>query len=245
MRKVIKEIKVYSVDDLMLPENENLKNRILEQNRTEYVEYYEWWDYAYERHTENLKEKGFDNVDIQFSGFWSQGDGARIQCEISFLEASILFKDKFKVPDDFDFGICGTIRIYANNNHYCHFNTLAIEYEYFENVDHQYEYMIVHETLSFIKDVSGKLYSDLQNEYEYLTSDDYILSNFKESDTEFTENANFFIETEKGDHDMADTLELFFDDLTEDAKQRVIDFLGENGNYDVAPLAIIETGIIE
>ena len=193
MRKVIKEIKVYSVDDLMLPENENLKNRVLEQNRTEHIDYDEWWDSVNEMHTEDLKEKGFDDVNIQFIGFWSQGDGARIQCEIPFLEASILLRDKFKVPDDFDFGICDTIRITANNNHYCHPNTLFVDHEYSDNEDRQYEYMIVQETLSFIKDVSEKLYSDLQKEYENLTSDDYILTNFKEADAEFTEDANFFI----------------------------------------------------
>ena len=39
---------------------------------------------------------------------------------------------------------------------------------------------------------------------------------------------------------MDDNLELFFDDLTEEAKQRVLAFLGDDGNYDVMPLVIME-----
>lgn len=35
--------------------------------------------------------------------------------------------------------------------------------------------------------------------------------------------------------------EIFFDDLNDDVKEELIDFLGgENGNYDVIPLAVIE-----
>ena len=37
---------------------------------------HEWWDHIYEEWTEELKEMGFDGIDISFSGFASQGDGA-------------------------------------------------------------------------------------------------------------------------------------------------------------------------
>lgn len=33
-----------------------------------------------------------------------------------------------------------------------------------------------------------------------------------------------------------ETLELFLKDLTEEAQQKLINFLGENGNYDVIPI---------
>lgn len=38
-----------------------------------------------------------------------------------------------------------------------------------------------------------------------------------------------------------DVFEIFFDDLNDDAKKQLVEFLGgENGNYDVIPLARIE-----
>lgn len=39
---------------------------------------------------------------------------------------------------------------------------------------------------------------------------------------------------------MPKTLELYFQDLTPEAQQRLVDFLGDNGNYDVFPLATLE-----
>lgn len=35
-----------------------------------------WWEYVYEKWNAALKEIGFTDPDISFSGFWSQGDGA-------------------------------------------------------------------------------------------------------------------------------------------------------------------------
>lgn len=42
-----------------------------------------WWDGVYDNWTEALRSIGFDDVEISFSGFWSQGDGA------SFVSKSI------------------------------------------------------------------------------------------------------------------------------------------------------------
>lgn len=41
-----------------------------------------------------------------------------------------------------------------------------------------------------------------------------------------------------------DVFELFFDDLNDDAKKRLVEFLGgDNGNYDVIPLVSIELDV--
>lgn len=37
---------------------------------------YQWWDCTYEEWTAELKDMGFDGINIAFTGFWSQGDGA-------------------------------------------------------------------------------------------------------------------------------------------------------------------------
>ena len=34
-------------------------------------------------------------------------------------------------------------------------------------------------------------------------------------------------------------VEIFWDDLTEEAQRRIINFIGDNGNYDVFPIATI------
>lgn len=37
---------------------------------------YEWWDHVYDEWKAELEDMGFDDVDINFTGFYSQGDGA-------------------------------------------------------------------------------------------------------------------------------------------------------------------------
>ncbi len=35
-------------------------------------------------------------------------------------------------------------------------------------------------------------------------------------------------------------IEIYWDDLTEEKKQEILNMLGDNGNWDVIPMAIIE-----
>ena len=39
---------------------------------------------------------------------------------------------------------------------------------------------------------------------------------------------------------MPKTLELYFQDLNPEAQQRLVDFLGDNGNYDVFPIIVLK-----
>lgn len=36
------------------------------------------------------------------------------------------------------------------------------------------------------------------------------------------------------------TIEIYFDDLTEEKQKEILDTLGDNGNYDLFPLASLE-----
>ena len=36
------------------------------------------------------------------------------------------------------------------------------------------------------------------------------------------------------------TIEIYFDDLTEEKQKEILDTLGDNGNYDLVPLASLE-----
>lgn len=41
---------------------------------------------------------------------------------------------------------------------------------------------------------------------------------------------------------MGETLELFWDDLTPEAQQKIIDAFGDNCNFDVIPFCILYNG---
>lgn len=51
------------------------KERARDNYRTSGLDY-DWWDHIYEEWHEELREMGFSNPEISFSGFASQGDGA-------------------------------------------------------------------------------------------------------------------------------------------------------------------------
>lgn len=61
-----------------------LSDEAKETARQEYRENgldYNWWEHIYEEWTTELEEMGFDGIEISYSGFWSQGDGASFTAE--------------------------------------------------------------------------------------------------------------------------------------------------------------------
>lgn len=48
---------------------------------------YEWWEFIYEDWKTWLENSGFESPEINFSGFWSQGDGASFTCRSFDLTA--------------------------------------------------------------------------------------------------------------------------------------------------------------
>lgn len=54
----------------------NINPKTLDKYRHINVEHIDWWDSTYEMFREDMKEKGIDVEQMYFSGFWSQGDGA-------------------------------------------------------------------------------------------------------------------------------------------------------------------------
>lgn len=53
-----------------------IADKMLEKYRHINVECMDWWDSVYETFKEDMKEHGIDVDKMYFSGFWSQGDGA-------------------------------------------------------------------------------------------------------------------------------------------------------------------------
>ncbi len=47
---------------------------------------HDWWEFIYEEWTNILDKIGFENADISFSGFWSQGDGASFKSDVDVVK---------------------------------------------------------------------------------------------------------------------------------------------------------------
>lgn len=123
----------------------------------------QWSDDIITNFKEQLENKfGMTDVKIRFSGFGSQGDGA------SFTGR--LFLDEFVKEINL------ILDLEEIDNRYVHKNTVKPNYEWVEN-DLEY----------WREKKCDEIYSALEDEYNYLISDDTIEERIKELDWDFTE----------------------------------------------------------
>ena len=170
-----------------------------------------WSEYAIETWTSALEQIGFSEVDIRFSGFCSQGDGASFSAKyvdsetlIDFLSTARDSSESITVDsngkEDFrgwilnrigwtgiDFNhrwqwlsaFADTLDIRCTRGHsrYVHENTCELTID--DNYGHTELVSAEIESLQqfaddFRREVSQAIYSSLEEEYEYIRSDEYI-----------------------------------------------------------------------
>lgn len=212
MRTVTKEYKVFSIENVK--NNEELKEKVLKKYHDINTDRNGWWDDVYENWIEDLKNHGFEDVKIYFSGFWSQGDGACFIGKVNIINFINTFKDEILdtlnitekrlnlisgLQESYDFL---TYKIKQFDTHNYHEYTIKADYEYylypFQYHAKLYNFLekAVYQLQDFITEkarfYSHKIYVDLENHYEYLTSEEAILETLEANEYEFTEDGSIF-----------------------------------------------------
>ena len=162
-----------------------------------------------------LKNIGFTNVEISFSGFYSQGDGASFTAD---YDSSLINLDELKnhntelyslmARNDSVFGASGLTsdnKITANvkriSHHYSHHNTVAIddiaingECEWSTDDSRSYKaFEDIENYLTSLKDdICYIIYNSLEREYDYQTSDEYIAELLTINDYNFLVDGTFY-----------------------------------------------------
>ena len=189
------EIKIYNYEDLLKEENENLKEKILNNFREENHDYYFLASDILEFYTGELENLGYNNTKIYYSGFWSQGDGACFICDSIDIE---------KIIDRMNLKVRLNLKNYLIDNFgallqhrglYYHYNSVNLNYSsYFRGAGEKTEnYLnnLVEEITDFIEDERKnycyKIYNSLKQQYEECQSDEYILESIYVNGYEFTE----------------------------------------------------------
>ena len=202
MRTATKEITLYSVSDLK--ENPIVLKNVLDKQYCINVEADFWYEYIIDNHTQKLKSLGFNEVKIAFSGFGSQGDGASFTCEsIDFKKwllenstnnnkrlLSLLNKDLIELD--------GNIKR-DRYTHYCHWNTTTLylsdsvfgERGSYPNIESAIE-QLDEDITKFMQKYNNKIYTELENTYFDLTSEESILETLEANDYEFTADGNIY-----------------------------------------------------
>jgi hypothetical protein len=172
------------------------RTALLEKYRFINVEYNDWWDCVESDFIEDMKQVGIQVDKTYFSGFWSQGDGA---CFVGSLDNALTYLNHHHVDQ---FPMLRKLiemggAVWATSDHrgrYYHSSSVSInaECEAFwqcanpkselqEAVIQRWDDMVDKEIVDFEAALAEQwrtymndLYTKLEEEHDYLTSDDGV-----------------------------------------------------------------------
>lgn len=188
MRTIVETIKtnVYTFNELSESAKENACQQIGDSMTSDNL----WYEPVFEDFIERAASYGLevDEDNIQFSGFWSQGDGASFTCDnidtVKLLHALGIKVKEGSEKDVHDYIDASIERI---DWHYCHENTVeakvfSYSYEFEEENSDYIDALaeVLEERLEDLKDdLCSDLYRDLEHAYDFLYSEEYA-SEYKE-----------------------------------------------------------------
>lgn len=178
---------------------ESAQQAILDKHRNQGVEYDDWWDCTYDDFKERMKGVGIEVDRMYFSGFWSQGDGACFEgsvCNWPLFLTSINADSCFSHEDVYE-NMSFSVQHHGHHYHShstkyseeIHLTNLheegSIRYHAFEALmdecDEKVE-ALWESCKEAFRDHMDDLYKSLNEEYDYLTSDEYVLEYLIECD---------------------------------------------------------------
>ena len=200
MRTIQKDI--YKFSEL----SKTAQNNAIEHTRSdEYYLDYEWYSFTYEDFKTILELIGFYNIETRFSGFYSQGDGASFKARYSNekyiakkVKSCVLADDELNQivsnfqdikkslgnkAKDLEFSI------YFGDSMYSHSNTMNIDNisEFAEDFED--------DILQLCKDLADWYYKKLDDEYEFLNSDEAVTEHLICNEYEFEINGKMIWDT--------------------------------------------------
>ena len=190
--KTIK-VKLYEFSEL---ENE-IQKKVIEENRYINVDD-DWYKYILkEFENTELKNNGFLDSKIYFSGFYSQGDGACFDCNNFDLKQFCEF-NKIDIKNSILSVLCDNLRVYTNKtsfaNHYLHEKTRYIDFDFNIYSIKTYKYLnkyidniielIEEKRLSLCKEI----YEILERQYSFLINEEAIIETIEANGYTFEAN---------------------------------------------------------
>lgn len=166
---------------------------------------YDWWDSIEENFIEDCATLGVRVDEITFSGFYSQGDGAAFRGRVYVYEWMEAKGHHITHPaaylacrDDGSYvrlekgrgnNMRASAEVWANQTAPSGIFAGLDQEAWEELVDEQLgDLSIEDEVLSFCEDLAAKLYRDLRDEYEHLTSEEMFKEHCEANEVTFEEN---------------------------------------------------------
>ena len=159
---------------------------------------YEWYEFTYEYVTQCAAAIGIQIDRIYFSGFWSQGDGACFEGSYSYKLKSVQSIKEFapnekelhriaeqlaKIQKKHFYGLNAKVK---HSGHYYHsYCTDITVYKNYDYLNSESEYQAENDIIDLLRDFMDWIYKKLENEYEWLNSNEQIDESIISNEYEF------------------------------------------------------------
>jgi len=200
--KLFEEVgRAYSWDEL----SDQAKRKAIDNNRDINIDNTHWHNDVINDATEDLYNDGVEDVEILYSGFHSQGDGASFTGRVRDPKKWLKVIGMENIPEEVADLVYA--RIDRRTSRYYHELTVDLHFE-FETDDPvvtcypfgpeipmEYDLDEIQREIEekgdkWIKSTCRKIYSDLEKEYQSLTSDDAVEDALIANDYEYDEDGN-------------------------------------------------------
>lgn len=178
--------------------SEKAKKKAIESNHDINVSY-QWWDSVLGDAENIAKILGLSDMNVFFSGFYSQGDGASFSAAFQY-ENGMTSKIKDYAPADTElhriaksifsahkkgfYKLSGKI---SCEGRYCHEYAMRIDIISHETHGYDFDFSVAEdELLESYRDLARWIYRQLQEEYEYRTGGEAIADALEDMDYDFT-----------------------------------------------------------
>ena len=175
--------------------SKEVQEKLLEKNRYYETQLDDWHDPITEGFTEDMAEAGFAEIETQFSGFYSQGDGACFMGRVTDLR---LFMENFEnLPQEVrDFDGAMEIAIIKRGttfaSRYCHSNTIEANIEVYDIQMPDFIRAFETTVTEWARTQSDKYYKALDKYYEEITSDESVTEVLEEKGEVFLKDGSYF-----------------------------------------------------
>ena len=196
------ETEVYEFNEL----SEQAKEHARERYRANAFDY-DWWEYVYDDTKSAAELLGISINNIQFSGFWSQGDGASFTGDYRYAKGAFK-RIKAWAPEDkelhriagglqsiqkrYFYSLRASITNGAGSNYYSHSGTMHIEAWDARRSGYTDVGNAEGELADLMRSFADWIYQQLREEYEFLTSDEQIDEAICANEYEFTEDGSIY-----------------------------------------------------
>ena len=186
---LVKCVELFEFSEL----SEVAKERAIQDNRDFNVDWDDWHKFILDDWQDvALPKLGFENAEISYTGFWSQGDGASFCARVNIDRWLTVNKQRGHYRRLLKYLDWISIKV-DRNGHYYHEYTMGTDLDLYEEVPDKV-YMLAQELedaiLEDARDLARQIYRELRKEYEFQTSDEAVAEGLIANEYLFTEDGH-------------------------------------------------------